>query len=565
MRKTRLLWMATFHCLLALACDGGGDTTGGSGGTSGGAGGGGAVGGAGGNGNADSGASGKGGAGQGGSSAGAGGTGGASGSGGAGGAAGKGGTGGGSGSGGGGVAGAGGTAGKGGGSGTGGAGGIAGTGGAAGAGMGGAAGAAGSGGGPVADGGPGTDGGSSDNWCTKVPSSSLVTAWTADSHFCLIRYATSVAAARQVAVAPNGDLFVATAGGQIIVLYDTNGNGVSDPGERSTFTSVTGGNHGLAVTATHVYASSESTVYRWTYTPGQRTAMGAAETIVRTMPGGGGHVSRTLLIDGLNRLYVNIGSAGNVDAPAGPMSPPATRALIRRFDLANIPSGGYQASAGEVFAYGLRNEVGLTLDAQGKIWGVENGRDNLRVGGDTAMYNENPGEEVNFFDPATPGRNYGYPFCWSEGVWTGGTAKGPGTQHLDPDQPGGFTETSCQDPNVIVPPAFVMGAHLAPLGLVQYNGTAYPAEFRGNLFVASHGSWNRDTARGHVGRLIVRLRIGANGMPSAADKFLGELSGGVLREGSWGVRPVDIAVDANGLLTFSDDASDTVHKIGYRP
>jgi glucose/arabinose dehydrogenase len=181
------------------------------------------------------------------------------------------------------------------------------------------------------------------------------------------------------------------------------------------------------------------------------------------------------------------------------------------------------------------------------------------------MYNENPGEEVNLFDPAQPGRNYGYPFCWSEGVWAGATAKGPGTQHLDPDQPGGFTEARCQDPTVVVPPTFVMGAHLAPLDVVEYGGTAYPAEFRGNLFATSHGSWNRDNTRGQVGRLIVRLRMGSNGMPTQADKFLGEISAGVLREGAWAVRPVSIRVDAAGLLTFSDDASGTVHKIGYRP
>jgi glucose/arabinose dehydrogenase len=320
----------------------------------------------------------------------------------------------------------------------------------------------------------------------------------------------------------------------------------------------------LAVTPTHVYASSASTVYRWSYSAGQRMAMGAAETVVRGMPIGG-HDARTLLIDGLNRLYVNIGSGGNVDTPPAPMTPPANRALVRRFDLASVPSGGYQASAGEVFAAGLRNENALTLDGQGRIWGVENGRDNLRVGSDAQMYNDNPGEEVHLFDPARAGRNYGYPSCWSEGVWTGATAKGPGTQHLDPDQPGGFTEASCQDPNIVAPPVFVMGAHLAPLDIVEYTGSAYPAEFRGNLFVTSHGSWNREDQRGHVGRLIYRLRTGSSGMPMAADKFLGELAGGALREGSWSVRPVSIRVDAKGLLTFSDDASGTVHKIGYRP
>ena len=107
----------------------------------------------------------------------------------------------------------------------------------------------------------------------------LITAWTADSHFCLIRYATGVSQARQLAFAPNGDLFVG-GNGRITVLYDTNGNGVSETSERSTFAMVSGGNHSVAFTSTHVYASSASTVYRWTYTPGQRTSTGSPETVV---------------------------------------------------------------------------------------------------------------------------------------------------------------------------------------------------------------------------------------------------------------------------------------------
>jgi glucose/arabinose dehydrogenase len=396
------------------------------------------------------------------------------------------------------------------------------------------------------------------NSCDSVPASSLVTAWTADSHFCMIRYATGVSQARQLAFAPNGDLFVG-GNGRLTVLYDTNGNGVSETSERSTFATVSGGNHSVAFTATHVYASSDSTVYRWTYTAGQRTSTGSPETVVRGI-GTGGHATRTLLIDAQNRLYVSIGSASNVDAPADPNTPPTTRAQIRRFDLGAIPSGGYAVTGGELFASGLRNEVGLSLDSQGRIWGVENGRDNLNVGGD--IHYDNPGEEVNLFDPSRPGRNYGYPFCWSEGIWTGAMAKGTGTQHLDPDQPGAFTEARCQDASVIVPPALAMRAHLAPLDIVEYTGSAYPAEFRGNLFVASHGSWNRET--GQVGRLIIRLRMGASG-PTQADNFLGESSGGALREGQWTVRPVSIEVDPAGLLTFSDDSSGTINKIGYRP
>lgn len=393
------------------------------------------------------------------------------------------------------------------------------------------------------------------NTCDDVPASTLVNVWTADSHFCMIRYASGVTHARGLLFAPNGDLLVA-GGADVKVLYDTDGDGVSAASERSTFASVPGGNHGIALTATHLYASSASTVYRWTYTAGQRTATGNPETVVQGI-GTGGHSTRTLVIDSQNRLYVSIGSAGNLDSATG-TTPPQSRALIRRYDLANIPSGGYQVGAGELFAAGLRNEVGLTMDGQGRLWGVENGRDNL-LGTD---HYDNPAEEVNLFDPAKPGRNYGYPFCWSEGQWTDPLAGGPGTQHNDTDMPGSFTETMCQDPNVVVPPAFALRAHLAPLDIVEYTGSAYPAEFRGNLFVTSHGSWNRETNQ--VGRLILRLRT-TGGMPSAVENFMGESDGGALREGRWSVRPVSIRVDPNGLLTFTDDASGTVNKIGYRP
>jgi glucose/arabinose dehydrogenase len=216
-----------------------------------------------------------------------------------------------------------------------------------------------------------------------------------------------------------------------------------------------------------------------------------------------------------------------------------------------------------VFAYGLRNEVGLSIDSRGRMWGVENGRDNLMVGGD--IHNDNPAEEVNLFDVNKPGRNYGYPFCWSEGIWMDTTmAKGPGTQHLDPDQPGAFTEAKCQDKNVVVPPAFVLGAHVAPLDVVEYRGGGYPADMQGDLFVTAHGSWNREISQ--VGMVIIRLYMGPNG-PTGGQNFLGKkvADTGEISQGNWGIRPVSIRVDKAGLLTFSDDTLGTVNKIGYRP
>ena len=142
-------------------------------------------------------------------------------------------------------------------------------------------------------------------------------------------------------------------------------------------------------------------------------------------------------------------------------------------------------------------------------------------------------------------------------------AKGPGTQHLDPDQPGGFTEAMCQDKNVVVPPAFALGAHLAPLDIVEYRGGGYPADLSGDLFVTSHGSWNREIAQ--VGRIIVRLKLGGSG-PTEAVNFLGGADGGGgLSQGVWNIRPVSIRVDKAGLLVFSDDGYGSVNKIGYKP
>src|SRR5687767_14519562 len=78
--------------------------------------------------------------------------------------------------------------------------------------------------------------------CGNVPAAALVSAWTADPHYCMIRFADNLPNARQLAVAPNGDIFVVS-GGMIFVLFDSNGDGVSDAGERSMFAVVPEGNH----------------------------------------------------------------------------------------------------------------------------------------------------------------------------------------------------------------------------------------------------------------------------------------------------------------------------------
>lgn len=149
---------------------------------------------------------------------------------------------------------------------------------------------------------------------------------------------------------------------------------------------------------------------------GQRTASDASqkEVVVFGMSADGtggapfGHTTRTIAIGPVdNKLYVSVGSAGNVDKDS-------YRSRIRRFGSGEtvssgggaagnatslaIPAGGWDFSAGEVFADGLRNEVGITFDAGGVLWGVENSADMLvrsDLGGD--IHNQNPAEELNRF------------------------------------------------------------------------------------------------------------------------------------------------------------------------
>lgn len=379
-----------------------------------------------------------------------------------------------------------------------------------------------------------------------------VDAWVSDGHFCVYQFASGVGRPRQMAFAPNGDLFVNN--GNVVVLFDDDGNGSSGGNERSTFATASGLNHGLAFSrdAAYLYASSPTTVYRWRYTTGARTASGPAEVVVSGIPAGG-HVTRTLVFDSQGRLYVSVGSATNVDTDPVQAQ---TRSQIRRFVIpASLPPGGLSYASGEVFASGMRNEVGLYMDARDRIWGVENGRDALTS--TTDIHNENPGEEVNLIDGAGSSF-YGYPSCFSEFGLPGGG--GPGTQWADPTLAAVDRKTDawCRDTARVHPPAFALPAHWAPLGIIEYQGDLLP--FGHDLIVAAHGSWNSDTP---VGRVLARLHRDGDRITSF-EPIVGERGpDNALRQGVWNARPVDVREGPDGALYFSDDTGGRVFKVGY--
>ena len=387
-----------------------------------------------------------------------------------------------------------------------------------------------------------------------------------------------------------GDLLVLDRGRdgsppRILALRDRDGDGVVGAGEFAVLLdsstaegNVTGLNHGIAVHSGFLYASSFEKIWRWPYQPGQSAPLGAAELVIDEIsrvgpPGEGGepgapmgHKTRTLVFDNEGRLYVSVGSVSNWDGDS-------YRSRIRRFPgLSSVPAGGAAAASwpidfrtGEVFADGLRNEVGLAWQngARKVLWGVENGGDNLSTPGFGDIHQDNPAEELNRFPIDQPGRHYGYPWCFSEYNIPAPFGGGAGTQWaFRPSDWPGKDDAFCKAPENNVPPALSMQAHSAPLGLRFYgaewaNATeacatppALPCSYLGSLFVSFHGSWNRDVPTGYK---VVRVPFSA-GLPVGGDPedFLrpqGPQGPGI--SGAWPtteLRPVDLAFGSDSKL-----------------
>jgi len=217
--------------------------------------------------------------------------------------------------------------------------------------------------------------------------------------------------------------------------------------------------------------------------------------------------------DGL--LYVPVGAPCNVCEPD-----PARYALISTIR----PDGsGY-----EVFASGVRNSVGFDWDPRTReLWFTDNGRDLL---GDDL-----PSDELNHATKA--GMHFGYPYCH---------------QGDTPDPQ--FGRRGCAE---FAPPAVKLGPHVAALGMRFYTGTQFPAEYRNNIFVAEHGSWNRSKKIGYrIARVVVE---GGRAVKheTFAEGWLGS------DESVWG-RPVDLEVMPDGSLLVSDDHAGVIYRIAYR-
>ncbi|KAJ9144100.1 Six-bladed beta-propeller, TolB-like protein [Pleurostoma richardsiae] len=254
-------------------------------------------------------------------------------------------------------------------------------------------------------------------------------------------------------------------------------------------------NHGLTLTpdGKTLYASSETTVWQWTYDPVAQSLTNQ-KTVVKSISTGV-HSTRTTYVvpQNPNLLVVSVGSNNNWDYAAG--SPSAGRACVKVFDMSKLPDGGYTYNTqGWQLGYGLRNEVALAFDPNGHVWGVENSGDDFRRtvdGQSTDIHQDNPAEELNYLgDPAVPNNKwYGYPTCFT--VWSSSLIRD--TQLATGDQfvvtPNStFGDASCKTKST--PPRLSFMAHSAPITSVFDSAGK-------NLYVTFHGSWDRQPATGY--------------------------------------------------------------------
>lgn len=331
--------------------------------------------------------------------------------------------------------------------------------------------------------------------------------------FTIDLYANHVPNARGMALGQDGVLFVGTRDkGDVYAVLDKDG----DQRAEEVLT-IARGLHmpvGVAYRKGSLYVSAVDRILRFDNIDTRLKDVPPPVVIADRFPKETSHGWKFIAFGPDGKLYVPVGAPCNICEPD-----PDRYALIGRLN----PDG----SGFEIVARGVRNSVGFDWDpTTHDLWFTENGRDYL---GDNQ-----PPDELNH--AAKPGLHFGYPYCH------GSTLSDPEYGRKHP----------CQE---FTAPAAELGAHVASLGMRFYTGDMFPKEFRKQIFIAEHGSWNRSKKIGYRITLVTQDEQGRTRYSVFAE---GWLQG----QKAWG-RPVDVLVMPDGALLVSDDLAGVIYRISY--
>jgi glucose/arabinose dehydrogenase len=387
---------------------------------------------------------------------------------------------------------------------------------------------------------------------------------TLPSGFCATLFAESLAAPRQMDVAPNGDVIVGLRGarpqnappqpGGVAILRDANKDGRAELrskfGDSSTTTA--------KLLGSQLYVETGRAILRYRLTGGSLTPAAAVDTIVSGLPVGS-HAAKTFVIQG-NNLFVNHGSGTNScqekDRTAeskglDPCPELSQRAGVWRYDR---NKSGQTLADGERFATGIRNAVAIALEpGTNQLYVVQHGRDQLAANWPQLFTNEEsaetPGEELF---QVNRGDDFGWPYCYYDRELK--------QKVLAPEYGGdGKTVGRCASKkgNVASYPA-----HWAPNSLLFYTGNVLPARYRNGAFIVFHGSWNRAPLPQQGFKVVFQPMT--NGRPSGDYEVF--VDGFIDAEGKptpLGGRPMALAQGRDGELYLSDDSKGRIWKITY--
>jgi glucose/arabinose dehydrogenase len=327
-------------------------------------------------------------------------------------------------------------------------------------------------------------------------------------------YASNVPNARSMTLSPNGTLFVGTrSAGNVYAIVDRNGDYKAD--EVITIAHGLNMPNGVAFRDGALYVAEVNRVLRYDDIEAHLKNPPKPVVVNDKFPSDKHHGSKFMAFGPDGMLYVPVGAPCNICEPT-----PDRYAAITRMR----PDG----SGLETFARGIRNTVGFDWHPMTKeLWFTDNGRDWL---GD-----DRPPDELNH--APRPGMHFGYPYCHAKNI---------------PDPEFG-AKHRCDE---FTSPAMELGPHVAALGMRFYTGTMFPEEYRNQIFIAEHGSWNRTTP---IGYRISLVRLD-NGRAVSYDVFA---EGWLQGNQAWG-RPVDLLVMRDGSLLVSDDRADVIYRITYK-
>ena len=326
-------------------------------------------------------------------------------------------------------------------------------------------------------------------------------------------YAKGVPGARSLSLSPDGTLFVGTrSSGRVYAVRDEDG----DYKAERVIVLASGLNrpNGVAFKDGDLYVAEVSRILRYPNIEAHLDNPPQPEIVNDSFPTDRAHGWKFIRFGPDSLLYVPVGAPCNICASPDPY------ASIGRLD----PSTGDF----EVVSRGVRNSVGFDWHPEtGEMWFTENGRD--------WMGDDLPPDELNRV--TADGQHFGYPYCH-------------GREIADPQF---GARRGCGE---FVAPAQNLGPHVAALGMRFYTGAMFPDEYRNQIFIAEHGSWNRSRK---IGYRVTLVRLDDNGRAVSYEPFA---EGWLQDERNWG-RPADVLVMPDGALLVADDQADVIYRISY--